>query len=134
MKVAFSIFPLPVTILKLRSRRGVALVITLVMLSVITFMAVTFLVLSRRERNAVSTMTDQTMARDAAVSAVDRAELQLIANILAQTNDQAVDLIVSTNYYNANGYDAAAPVTASGYNPTNVNYDHLAAPSFGAPV
>src|SRR5258706_4321101 len=38
------------------SESGIALVITLILLSVIPFMAVTFLVVSRRERGAVTTM------------------------------------------------------------------------------
>jgi Tfp pilus assembly protein PilX len=38
---------------------GVALVITLVLLSVITFMAVTFLVVSRSQHGSVATETDQ---------------------------------------------------------------------------
>src|SRR5579872_4501268 len=38
--------------------RGVALVITLIMLAVITFMAIAFLVLSRGERSSVGTATD----------------------------------------------------------------------------
>src|ERR1035441_2990774 len=36
---------------------GVALIITLILLSVVTFMAITFLALSRRERSAVTTVT-----------------------------------------------------------------------------
>ena|ERR1041385_8818544 len=120
MKAAFPIFRLFPTPSR-RSRRGVALVITLVMLSVITFMAVTFLVLSRRERHAVASMTDQSGARDAAITATERAKAELISRILAFTNDQAVDLIVSTNYNNEDGYDSAALLWAGGYDPTNNN-------------
>src|SRR5260221_600044 len=68
------------------SESGIALVITLILLSVITFMAVTFLVVSRRERGAVTTMTDQANATFAADAAVERAKAQLIAAMLAQTN------------------------------------------------
>ena len=109
-------------------RSGVALVITLIMLSVITFMAVTFLVLSRRERNAAQSATDQSMARNAADSAQQRAQVELLAGMLAFTNDQVVGLIVSTNYVNRYGYDPTAPVPASGSNPTNVNYFYEAVP------
>ena len=44
-------------------RRGVALIITLILLAVITFMAITFLVVSRSEKGSVSVSTDQLTAR-----------------------------------------------------------------------
>src|SRR5690349_10190575 len=52
--------------------QGVALVVTLIMLSVITFMAIAFLVLSRGERTSVATATDQSLARLAADNALER--------------------------------------------------------------
>jgi hypothetical protein len=103
----------------LPSSRGVALVITLIMLSVITFMAVTFLVLSHRERGSVTTTTDQTSAGFTAESALERAKAEILARIVALTNDQNFDLIVSTNFINYNGFDPGA----FDYR-TNVNYDH----------
>ena len=69
------------------SQRGVALVITLVLLSVITFMAVTFLVVSRGQHGAVATETDQQIARFAADTARERAIAELLAPILATTNE-----------------------------------------------
>jgi hypothetical protein len=102
------------------SQRGVALVITLVMLSVITFMAVTFLVLSQRERGSVSTTTDQTIAKFADETAQQRALAELIAPMLAVTNSQVYDLIVSTNFINPLGFF----VNPADWR-TNVNYDHL---------
>ena len=45
------------------SERGVALVITLVLLTVITFMAVTFLVVSSSQHGSVTTETEQATAR-----------------------------------------------------------------------
>jgi hypothetical protein len=101
--------------------RGVALVITLIMLSVITFMAVTFLVLSHRERGSVTTTTDQTTAGFTAESALERAKAEILARIVALTNDQNYDLIVSTNFINYGGFDPGAVDYR-----TNVNYDHLA--------
>src|SRR5690349_13389003 len=68
------------------SQRGVALVITLILLSVITFMAVSFLVLSQGQRNAVSTQTDQALARLTADSAQERAIVQLLSQIKASGN------------------------------------------------
>src|ERR1039458_10096852 len=79
------------------SQSGVALVITLILLSVVTFMAITFLALSRRERSAVSTVTDTASARLAADAALANAEAQVIANVLATTNPFNFSLLVSTN-------------------------------------
>ncbi len=106
-----------------QSPRGVALIVTLIMLAVITFMATTFLVLSRRERNSVSTNTDQTTARFTADTALERAKVQLLAGIIASTNDQNFDLMVPTNFYNPLGFDPAAVDYR-----TNVNYSYTIAP------
>jgi hypothetical protein len=105
------------------SQRGVALVITLILLSVITFMAITFLVLSRNEKGSVTTQTDLTIARLAADSALQRAQAELLAPIMAWTNEYNYGLLVSTNYINSAGFDPGAlPVPSP--NPTNVNYDY----------
>src|ERR1039458_9233934 len=101
------------------SQKGVALVITLILLSVVTFMAITFLALSRRERSAVSTVTDTASARLAADAALANAEAQVVANVLATTNPYNFTLLVSTNYINANGFVSGSA------SPTNVNYGHL---------
>jgi len=99
-------------------RSGVALVITLIMLAVITFMTVTFLVLSHRERGAVTTTTDQATAKLAAESALARAESEILSQMIGLSNDQHLDLTVSTNFINAAGYD---PANNGDYR-TNVNY------------
>lgn len=87
------------------SRQGVALVVTVIMLSVITFLAVAFLVLTRREKGAVTTSADQVRARLAAEYALERAQAQLLAPIQAFTNPALYDLRVSTNYINPLGFD-----------------------------
>jgi len=79
------------------SRRGVALIITLILLSVVTFMALAFLALSRRERSAVATVTDTAGAQYAADAALANAEAQVLANVLATTNPYNFGLLVSTN-------------------------------------
>ena len=89
------------------------------MLAVITFMATTFLVLSRRERNSVNTNTDQTTARFTADTALERAKVQLLAGILASGNDQNFDLMVPTNFFNPFGFDPGAVDYR-----TNVNYNY----------
>src|SRR3954469_24071683 len=83
---------------RLGDRDGVALVITLIMLSIITFMAVTFLVLSQRERSSVNTATDQKMVRNATDAGLARASAELLTRIMFHTNFQDFDLMVSTNY------------------------------------
>ena len=102
------------------SRQGVALIITLILLSVVTFMAITFLALSRRERSAVATVTDTASARLAADAALANAEAQIIANALSTTNPFNFGLLVSTNYINAAGFVNGS----SSY--TNVSYQYPA--------
>jgi hypothetical protein len=84
------------------SQNGVALIITLILLSVVTFMAVTFLALSRRERSAVATVTDTASARLAADAALANAEGQIMANVLSTTNPFNFSLLVSTNGWPVN--------------------------------
>ena len=95
-----------------------ALVITLILLSVTLVMAVAFLAISRRERNAVTTATDTASARLAADAALANAEAQIVANIFATTNVAAYNfgLLVSTNYINGYGFQPRRAI------PTNVNY------------
>jgi len=100
------------------SQRGVALIITVIMLAVVTFMAITFLAISRRERGAVTTTTDTATAQLAADDALAAAEAQIMANTLAATNPYNFGLLVSTNYINPYGF------TAGVASPTNVNYNY----------
>src|SRR5436305_1222854 len=60
-------------------RRGVALVVTLIMLSVITVVAVTFLAMSRRERSSVTQTLNSTDAKTMADAALERAKGQIMA-------------------------------------------------------
>lgn len=100
------------------AERGVALIISLILLAVITFMAVTFLVVSRSERGAVSTSTDQTVAREAANAAADRAVAEMLASIMAWTNPGNYNLAVSTNFINPGGFNPGLRSF------TNVNYNY----------
>ncbi len=92
------------------SQSGVALVVTLLLLSIITFMAVTFLVVSRSQKGSVATETDQAIARLAADMARERAKAEIIAPMLAWTNQFNYGLLVSTNYINRHGFDQTLPV------------------------
>jgi hypothetical protein len=109
-----------------RASQGVALVITLIMLSVITFMAVTFLVLSHRQRGSVTTTTDQAEARFAAETARERAQAEIVSRMRAFTNDQNLDLTVTTNFINAAGFDPT--VVDPQANLANINYDYTTPP------
>jgi hypothetical protein len=106
---------------------GIALVITLILLAIITFMAVTFLVVSTAERRSVTGETDQTIARFAADAALERANAELLSRIMAATNESINELVVSTNYYSAGGF---VSVGSGVSDLTNVNYSY---PS-GAPL
>ena len=99
------------------SQRGIALVITLIMLAVTLVMAVAFLAIARRERNAATTATDTAVARLADDAALAAAQAQIAANILATTNPYNYSLLVSTNYQNGAGFFTGVA------SPTNVNYD-----------
>src|SRR4051812_22169245 len=77
-------------IMRLRNKsreRGIALVITLILLSIITFMAVAFLVLSRGQKSNVTTVMDQAQARMGADEALERAEADLLSVMIASGNE-----------------------------------------------
>lgn len=103
--------------------RGVALVITLVMLAVVTFMAVVFLAVSRSERVAVTASIEYSDAKLMADAALARAQADILAQLLSRSNLLSYDLIVSTNYFSPIGFNPAAQPPAPAANPTNVNYD-----------
>ena len=105
-----------------------ALIITLILLSVTLIMAVAFLALARRERGAVTTTTDTTVARLATEAALAAAQAQMAANIFTSTNQGAYDyhVFVSTNYISPAGYDPKAGPAGNGVSATNVNYDYTA--------
>src|SRR5271167_740448 len=113
---ANSSHPSPVT---RHPEKGIALVITLILLSVTLVMAIAFLAISRREAGSVATSTDTVTARLAADAALANAQAQIIASVLATTNPYNAGLLVSTNF--VNGYGFVSGVA----NPTNVNYDYL---------
>jgi hypothetical protein len=79
-------------------QRGIALVITLIMLSVVTITAVAFLAVTRQDRASVGAAVEQLDARNAAESALQRAQAEVVARIRAATNRQNFDLMVSTNW------------------------------------
>ena len=78
-------------------QRGVALVITLILLSIITFLSVTFLMVSRRERGAVTQSGSLTIAEAGATTARERAISEIVSRMMSETNLQAMYLVISTN-------------------------------------
>ncbi|MDB6018822.1 MAG: hypothetical protein JWR19_3311 [Pedosphaera sp.] len=107
--------------MKSKSQQGVALVITLILLSVITFMAVTFLVVSRHERERVTTQSSQSDAVNAANAATEQAIARILSSMLARTNGLDFDLLVSTNFVSPAGFTTTQPDRTS---ITNVNYNY----------
>jgi hypothetical protein len=107
----------------------VALVITLVMLSVVTLMAITFLAVSRRQRAAVSLGDDQAVCRHMGEAALARAETEIMARVLGTGSLLGHDLMASTNFINPRGFDQALNLNTP--NLTNVNYDYVVG---GVPV
>src|SRR5204863_5745490 len=66
------------------SERGMALVITLVMLAIVTVMAIIFLGVSRRERASVKIAEDIATANMMADAAAERAKAEAIAKMAAE--------------------------------------------------
>lgn len=115
----------------LHRQRGIALVVTLILLSVVTFLAVAFLFLARRERGAVATTVDMTAARRAADAATDHARAQIIASIIDSRNQFNYGLMVSTNFVNKDGFISGnASLTNVNYNYANGNPLQAGAPNY----
>ncbi|EEF59225.1 hypothetical protein [Pedosphaera parvula] len=103
--------------MKRRSEQGVALVVTLILLSVITFMAVAFLAISRHEREGVINRSHQNDSVFAADAAIEHIKAKLVSEMLVNNNGFNVGLLVSTNFINTNGFVRGLASF------TNVNYD-----------
>ena len=91
------------------SQRGVALVLTLIMLALITIVAVVFLATTRRNRLATGIQSDRTDAEFAAEAGYQHASGKIMEQILARTNLLAFDFLVSQT--NGGGNNFVPPVT-----------------------
>jgi len=98
-----------------QQRSGVALVATLIMLSLVTFMVVAFLGIARRERRSVEASLTQGDARVAMEYALHRAQGDLAARVLASGDKWNYGLMVPTNYQSGYAFNAGVA------NATNVN-------------
>lgn len=107
---------------------GVALVITLLMLSLITFLAVSFLSLSRRERASVTVNAEQTDAQLAVDSALARAQAEFARRVVAKSNLFAYDMMVTTNFINPLGFNSGGTPNRL----TNVSYTYASGVTLNA--
>ena len=112
------------------SRSAIALVVTLLMLSVITFLAVAFLAVTRRDTSGSRASLDVSTAKSMSEAALARAQAEIVARMMAQTDILAYDYLVSTNYQNPSGFVAPGPNNTSA-STTNVNYDWSAVGASG---
>jgi hypothetical protein len=102
----------------IRNPSGIALVITLLMLSVITFLAVAFLVLTRTHRDSVTNTLDVEAARAMSEAAQARAQSEIVAHLMAHHDLFNFDYSASHNFINPAGFVKGVAW------PTNVNYDY----------
>lgn len=86
-----------------QNERGIALITTLIMLSLVTFLSVAFLTLTRQERATVQVQTEITVAEAMGKGAVDRAVTETVTQMLSANSRHSYDLIVSTNYERPGG-------------------------------
>lgn len=109
--------------MKRRNQSGVALVTTLIMLSVITFTAVVFLALAMRNKDSVIVYEETTSAKDMNASAMAMAQNDLMAHLLATTNFLGYDMLVSRTYSPNVLTGAPTPGSEVGSAVTNLIYE-----------
>ncbi len=112
------------------ARQGIALVITLIMLSVVTITAVAFLAVSRRDRGSTVSAGAQIDVRFLADAAFNRAKAEVASRIDAASNRFAFGFLVSTNYNNPySNPNYSYLLTGNLDHLTNVNYLNTANPA-----
>jgi hypothetical protein len=99
--------------------RAVALVITLLMLSVITFLAIAFLAMTSRDKNAVSASLDQDTARSMSDTALARVQTEITAQMMGAKDVLSYDYMASHNYISQAGFFPGNTYF------TNINYDFI---------
>ncbi len=105
---------------------GVALVATLIMLSLVTFMVVAFLGVARRERRSIEAVTSANDAKTAMETALARAQGDVIARLLTFGDKWNYGLLVPTNYQSAT-FNPLLPPSNQNVNYTNAMAQGLAA-------
>jgi Tfp pilus assembly protein PilX len=81
--------------MKRREQQGVALVVTLILLAIITIVVVAFLGVTQRNRALTSTATDQINAQFMADAGLERAQAEVAARLLSQPEPGPVPMLVS---------------------------------------
>jgi hypothetical protein len=119
--------------MKRREQQGVALVVTLILLAIITIVVVAFLGVTQRNRALTSTATDQINAQFMADAGLERAQAEVAARLLSQPELAPVQMLVSTNFINWGGFDPAAPPAQRFFNInyTRTRFDDPNAPAAG---
>jgi hypothetical protein len=109
-------------------QRGVALVITLILLTLITVIAVAFLAITSRERQSVGTTTATTDAEFGAASGLERAKAEIIGTILNPSTNYPnlynTELRVSTTFPSYLSTNSPPPLIRGGTGLLNLNYDY----------
>ena len=100
---------------------GIALVITLVMLAIVTVMAIVFLGVSQRERASVKVGEDIATANYMADAAAERAKAEAVAKMAAAGTKLYYDLFNSRSFDNPKGFNTSQSATALAQ-PENVSY------------
>src|SRR5688572_25159308 len=109
-----------------RNQNGIALVITLVMLAIVTVMAIVFLAVTRRERSSVKVTEETAIAKDMADAALERVKTEVMSKMNANGSKLHYDIFNSqaffnksknANFFNPIGGNSFIPDLAS---PTNV--------------
>lgn len=113
------LFPAPPSRSARAAQRGIALVITLVMLAIVTVMAIVFLAVSRRERTSVKMSEELSMANAMAEAALERAKAEAMARMSVAGSKLHYDLFNSTNFQAASYTPQPA---ASPFDSENVSY------------
>jgi len=116
--------------MKQRGNQGVALIVTLILLAVITIVVVAFLAVSQRNRELVSTSSQLIDAKLMSEAALNRAQSEIAARMLGRTNLNAFEMLVSTNFTRTQGFVSGVS------NPFNVSYsyDNVYNPTLGTPL
>ena len=100
---------------------GIALIITLLMLAAITFLAIAFLAMTRRDRAAATAGVDLNVSKEMSDAAFSRAQAEIIARMMAQNDLLSYDYMASHNFINPNGFTNDKIPSIN-----NVNYDFIA--------
>jgi competence protein ComGC len=80
-------------------QKGIALVITLVMLAIVTVMAIVFLAVTRRERASVKVSEETAVAKDMADAALERVKTEALAIMNANGSRLHYDMLNSRAYF-----------------------------------